>query len=90
MARNVTGEEAELIINLSYNIRYAIMDKGTSAPAVARKAGISPSTIRCYIHGKAVPDYEIIKKIAAALDCEVNDLTKTYDHSMPGDNEQTT
>ena len=87
MARNVTGKEAELIINLSYNIRYTIMDKGTSAPAVARKAGIKESTIKSYIHGKAVPDYEIVKKIATALDCEVSDLTKTYDTSMPGTNE---
>lgn len=86
MPRVVTGDEAKLIINLSYNIRYAIRDKNTSAAAIARKAGISPSKVYSYIKGTPVLDYEVVEKIAAALECSVQDLTKTYDTSMPDTN----
>ena len=84
MAKIFTGEEAKLIVNLSYNIRYTIDDKNTSAAEVARKAGISPSVIYNCIRGQTLPSYENVRKIAEALGCSVNDLTKTYDTSMPG------
>lgn len=70
-------------MNLSYNIRYAIRDKNTSAAAVARKAGLSAHTVRAYIKGQPVADYETVEKIATALECTVSDLTKKYDPSMP-------
>lgn len=88
MVKIVTGAEAELRINLSYNIRYAIMDDGTSAAAVARKAGIKPHVIHTYIRGTAIPDLSIVKRIADALGRDVSDLTKTYDPSMPGSKEE--
>lgn len=85
MAKIFTGEAAKLIVNISYNIRYTMMDKNTNVSAVARKIGVKPSVIRSYIRGEALPSHDMIKKIAEALDCSVDDLTKEYDHSMPGD-----
>ena len=84
MARVITGGEADLIVNLSYNIRYAIMDKNISVPELARRAGLGVSKVRSYIKGQPVLDYAVVKKIADALDCSVSDLTKEYDTSMPG------
>jgi transcriptional regulator with XRE-family HTH domain len=83
MPRWITGGEAELVINLSYNIRYAIRDKNTTGAAVARKAGIKPSVLYSYTNARPVLDYAVVQKIAEALDCTVYDLTKKYDHSMP-------
>lgn len=83
MARFVTGGEAELLVNLSYNIRYAIRDKNTSAAAIARKADIPAHIVRAYMKGQSTPDYKTVEKIATALDCTVADLTKKYDTSMP-------
>jgi transcriptional regulator with XRE-family HTH domain len=83
MGRVVTGGEAQLIMNLSYNIRYAIRDKKTSGAAIARKAGISKSKLYSYTNGTPVLDYAVVKKIADALECTVHDLTKEYDPSMP-------
>lgn len=83
MSKIITGEEAALMSNLSYNIRYAIRDKNTSAAAVAKKAGISKSKIYSYTSGCPHIDDEVIKRIADALDCSVDDLTKDYDTGMP-------
>ena len=86
MAKVFTGEEAKLIVNLSYNIRYTISDNNTSVAAVARKAGLDPSIIRNCIRGQVIPSQDNLKRIAEALDCTVDDLMKEYDTSMPGTN----
>lgn len=83
MSKIFTGEEAKLLVNLSYNLRYTIMDKNTSAAAVARKAGINPATLRSYIRGDVLADPIMIERLAAALDCAPEDLTKEYDYRMP-------
>ena len=84
MSKVFIGEEAELMMNLSYNIRYTIADKNTSLAKVAEKVGISRNTLRNYIRCETLPDMTTVKKIAAALECDIDDLTKPYDHSMPG------
>lgn len=83
MGKIFTGEEAKRLVNISYNLRYTMMDKNTNPTAVARKAGIAPSTLRSYIHGDTMPDSEMIDKLAKALGCTSDDLTKEYDHRMP-------
>ena len=83
MAKIFTGEEAKLLVNISYNLRYTMMDKNTSASAVARKAGVNPNTVRSYIRGDALASRDMLEKLADALDCDINDLTKEYDPSMP-------
>lgn len=83
MSRVVSEEEAILMSNLSYNIRYAIRDKNTNAAAIAKKAGIKKHTIYSYTRGRPNIDPEVIKRIADALECSVDDLTRDYDTSMP-------
>lgn len=83
MAKFMTGEEARLIINLSYNIRYKMSDNNTNAAEVARKAGIKPTVIRNCIRGQSLPNFEDVRKIAEVLGCDAHELLKPYDHSMP-------
>ena len=88
MSKLFIGEEAELMMNLSYNIRYTIADKNTSVGKVAEKVGISRNTLRNYIRCETMPDMLTVKKIAEVLGCSVSDLTKPYDHRMPGQTEE--
>lgn len=83
MSRVVSEEEAILMSNLSYNIRYAIRDKNTNAAAIAKKAGITKSIIYSYTRGRPRIDQDVIERIADALECSVDDLTRDYDTSMP-------
>ena len=88
MSKIFIGEEAELMMNLSYNIRYSILDNNTSVGKIAEKAGISRNTLRNYIRCETLPDMSTVKKIAEALGCSVSDLIKPYDHRMPGQIEE--
>ena len=88
MGKVFIGEEAEVMMNLSYNIRYTILDKNTSVGKVADQVGISRNTLRNYIRCETLPDMDVVKKIAEVLECDVSDLTKPYDHRMPGQREE--
>lgn len=60
------------MINLQ-NVRIA---KNMTQSELAEKIGVRSSTISQYEKGKRNPNISILKKIAIALDCTVDDLLK--------------
>lgn len=58
------------------NILYTILDKGTSATAVAIKAGIPTSTFHRKIHKPETFTIGELADIAEALDLHIEDIVK--------------
>lgn len=62
-------------------LRAAIERKGLTVEALAKRAGINPSTIRYYLSGKRGkrPSYAILVALAEALDlADVQDLLVSF------------
>jgi transcriptional regulator with XRE-family HTH domain len=77
------GEEANWIVNFSYNLRYMIRDKQSSATKVGNQTGIHPAMIRRFMKGLSKPSREQIELIASALECDVSELTdNVYNYTM--------
>lgn len=77
------GEEADWIVNFSYNLRYMIRDKHSSAAKVGKQTGIHPAMVRRFMKGLSKPSREQIELIASVLECDVSELTdNVYNYSM--------
>lgn len=79
MIRIVSEEEARRITLFSDNLRYLIRVNRTSVTALAKKLGLKQPTLNEYVRGRTMPNDEVIKQIAEALECSVDDLfDETY------------
>ena len=60
----------------SYNLMNKMLDAGVDQSLLSEKTGISQSSISKYLHRKALPNIYKCEKIARALNCSINELTK--------------
>lgn len=70
----LTGDDAIFVVTFQNNLKYIMRNKKVSGPALGRKLGITPYETKKSIFGSNKPDGELIKKIAATLDCTIDDL----------------
>lgn len=77
------GEEASRMLDISYNLRYMLRDKGLSVNKFAKMIGVTNYEIHSYIHVRKMPSDEMLQRIANVLECTVDELTQEYDASMP-------
>lgn len=61
-------------MKISENIKKIRKEKGFSQKKLAEKTNLSIASIQGYEQGKYKPKFETLKKIAAALDCEISDI----------------
>lgn len=56
------------------NIRKFIVYRGVRQQDVAEKIGVTEAMLSRYINGTSMPGIDKLHNIAAALDCQINDL----------------
>ena len=66
------------------NLRDMICLRGISYAELARRSGVTPSSITWYLQGKRLPTVDTVTKLAKALDCPYETLRcgKTPEHDM--------
>jgi len=72
-------------------IKKKISEHDSSVHALEKRAGLKPSAIQNIIYGRSKnPSITLIKAIAQALECNIEDLvdTETLNHRRPEDNSQ--
>ena len=52
-------------------------ERGITQKELARRLGVSPSTVGMYEQGRRIPDSRTLKRIASALDCSADELLST-------------
>ena len=62
--------------DFSYNLMNKMVDAGFDQTLLSEKTGISQVSISKYLHRKALPSIYNCEKIARALNCSINELTK--------------
>ena len=55
-------------------LKQKLIEQGRTQDWVARKIGISKTTLSKYATGKRRPNYEIAEKIALLLECKPDDI----------------
>ena len=66
--------EEEWIKGFAYRLRNAIYQSGIPAYMLAEETDIAEGCISRYVRGKVVPSLYSISRIAAAIDCTVDEL----------------
>jgi len=56
------------------NFKKFLIEQGRTQDWIARKIGISKTTLSKYATGKRKPNYEVAEKIALLLDCKPDDI----------------
>ena len=65
------GRHRETFCN---NLRFILRAKGISRELLAKKLGVSLTTVKNYALGRTFPDEHRIEQIADILGCSMNDL----------------
>ena len=55
-------------------LKEKLIEQGRTQDWIARKIGISKTTLSKYATGKRKPNYEVAEKIALLLDCKPDDI----------------
>lgn len=63
-----------MVVKIS--IRTLRREKGLSQLELAEQLGINQSAVAQWENGKTTPSFKRLKKLAEALECSVDDLTK--------------
>lgn len=74
MAKILKGEDVDRAILFSGNLRFMLRNGPVGRTELARRIGVTPSTIGQYTLGRTFPSEERIKQIADALGCSVDVL----------------
>lgn len=61
---------------LSENLRHLMAERRQSIKATCRATGVSPKTLRSFLHGMARPQSRTLGKLAAGLGVPVETLTR--------------
>lgn len=69
----LTGDEAIRIATIRNNLKYIMLNKKTSFNKLGRKLGVEGNTLQRRVC-KSTPSDELIKQIADALECTMDDL----------------
>lgn len=69
--------EMELLNAFASNLKYVMEYEGITQSELARKSGLSKSTICMYTKAKRMPSMAAIYNICFALNCRIDDLIPT-------------
>lgn len=87
MQKYLSGKDAEWAAIFSNNARFIMRSKKSSCAKIAKQVGVSEYYIRQYVRGSARPSDEMVRKIADALGCSIDELTDaTYAPTNFGSN----
>lgn len=59
--------------------------KNMTMEELARRAGLSVSSISLYETGQRSPDYKVLMKLASILGCSLEELSGAYDYVSPAE-----
>lgn len=62
---------------LSKKIRELRSERGMTQKELARRLGVSPSTVGMYEQGRRSPDHTVLTRLASVLDCSTDELLET-------------
>ena len=71
---NIVGLVKGQTINMKCELRHLREKHDLSRERLAARAGVHPNSIKLLEYGQMRPSVEIARKIAAALDCHIDDL----------------
>jgi transcriptional regulator with XRE-family HTH domain len=69
-----TPEDLKILKNISINLGRLLRERGLTQMAVAAKAGTTSANMSRLAHGIFLPNVALVARIAAALDCTIDEL----------------
>lgn len=57
--------------NFASNVKAQLLERGWTAPELARRAGLAPKTVNNVVNGRHAAQVDVLAKIAGALDLEL-------------------
>ena len=62
------------LANIQTRLSEAIMRSELSQTEIAKRLGVNPSQISCYVHGKKLPALDTFANLCAILDVDSKDI----------------